>query len=71
MRELDTLLNYFFITLLILFPCWKIFRRVGLNPAFSLVVVIPGLGWLIAAAIVAFSKWPAIEAPRPEGVSNV
>jgi hypothetical protein len=46
---------------LIFFPFWKIFRRVGLNPAFSLFAFIPYLGWMIAGAILAFSKWPAID----------
>ena len=70
-NEASDLLTIAVLTLLIIIPCWKIFRRVGLNPGFSFLAVIPFLGWLIAAAILAFSKWPAIDATLPGGTRNV
>jgi hypothetical protein len=49
--------------LIVIYPCWKIFRRAGMNPALSLFIFLPGLGWWVAGAILAFSKWPAIDGP--------
>lgn len=57
--------------LLVIFPCWKIFQRVGLNPVLSLFIFLPGLGWWIAGAILAFSKWPGIDASPSGGTTNV
>jgi hypothetical protein len=65
------LLYHFVTAVLVIFPCWKIFQRVGLNPALSLLIFIPGLGWWIAGAILAFSKWPAIDATAGGGTTNV
>jgi len=48
--------------LIVIYPSWKIFERVGLNPALSLFIFLPGLGWWIAGAILAFSKWPRLDA---------
>jgi hypothetical protein len=56
------LLYHLFAALVLIFPCWKIFQRVGLNPALSLLIFVPGIGWWIAGAILAFSNWPAIHA---------
>ena len=55
--------------ILVIFPCWKIFQRVGLNPALSLFIFVPGLGWWIAGAILAYSNWPAVAA-SPGGDST-
>lgn len=44
-------------TIIFLFPAWRIFRKAGLNPTFSLTVLIPILGILLCASILAFSKW--------------
>jgi len=47
--------------LIAIYPSWKIFERAGLNPALSLFIFLPGLGWWIAGAILAFSKWPRVD----------
>jgi len=60
------LLYHFVVALLAIVPCWRVFQRVGLNPALSLFIFVPGLGWWIAGAILAFSKWP-MEAASPSG----
>ena len=57
--------------LLVIFPCWKIFQRVGLNPAHSLFIFVPVLGWWIAGAILGFSTWPAVDAAAGGGTTNV
>lgn len=38
-------------------PFWKVFRRAGLNPIYSLFLVIPLLGLVICFLILALSKW--------------
>ncbi len=48
--------------LILIYPLWKIFTRAGKNPALSLFIFIPLAGWLIVTLILAFSRWPAVEA---------
>jgi hypothetical protein len=69
--EHEGLLYFVIGTLLVIFPCWKIFARVGMNPALFLLIFIPGLGWWIAGAILAFSKWPAVETSTAGEATNV
>jgi len=45
------------LALLFLFPVWRIFQRAGLNPAISLTVLIPYVGFLLSGIILAVSKW--------------
>lgn len=45
------------IALLLLFPTWRIFKRAGLNPGYSLTLLIPILGMLVAGLVLAASKW--------------
>jgi hypothetical protein len=42
-------------------PAWVIFRRAGLKPAMSLIVLIPVIGPLFALVLLAFTPWPATE----------
>ncbi len=51
------ILLYLIIEALIIFPAWKIFKRAGMNPALSLLILIPGVGYFIAVGILAFSPW--------------
>lgn len=43
---------------LIVVPLWRICARAGFNPAVSLLAIIPVLGFLIVAGILAFAEWP-------------
>ncbi len=61
---------HFVAAVVAIYPCWKIFQRVGLNPALSLFIFVPCLGWWIAGAILAFSNWPAAGAPPSGGATN-
>jgi hypothetical protein len=45
------------LAVLLLYPTWRICGKAGLNPAISLTILIPGLGVLICALILALSKW--------------
>lgn len=50
-----------FLSFLLVFPLWKIFNKAGKNPAFSLFILIPSLGFLIIPLILAFTRWPSTE----------
>ena len=52
------------LSLLVVVPLWRIYGRAGLNPALSLLVLIPWVGGLAVLAVLAFSSWPA-QAGRP------
>ena len=54
------------ILIFVLYPVWRIFRRAGLNPVFSLVVFVPYGGVFIAGLILAFSKWQVSASPAME-----
>ncbi len=45
--------------IILLYPAWRMFDRAGFPPSVSLVVLIPGVGFLVALAILAFADWPA------------
>lgn len=46
-------------------PFWRILRRTGFKPAFSLFVLIPG-GVLVLLWVVAFAKWPVFTEEQKE-----
>jgi hypothetical protein len=46
------------VLILVVVPLWRICARAGFNPALSLIAIIPLLGFLIVAAILAFAEWP-------------
>ncbi len=50
---------------LIVVPLWKICARAGFNPLLSLLAIIPVIGLLAVAGILAFSEWPASRGKTP------
>ncbi|MEC5160591.1 hypothetical protein ACFDR9_001002 [Janthinobacterium sp. CG_23.3] len=44
---------------LLVLPLWKICGRAGFPPALALVAIVPVLGLLVVAGILAFAEWPA------------
>jgi len=42
---------------LVLVPLWVIFRKAGLNPGWSLLVLLPYIGPVLALMILAFAPW--------------
>ncbi len=46
-----------------IFLFWRIFTKAGLSGPLALLVLIPGIGWIIVVCILAFSEWNVI--PRP------
>lgn len=53
----DIAIAIFLAVVFLLYPAWRIYGKAGLNPAISLTVLIPLVGILVAALILAFSKW--------------
>lgn len=49
---------------IVLYPLWRIFRRTGLPPVLSIIVLIPIAGPLFVSCILAFARWP--KEPRHE-----
>jgi hypothetical protein len=57
-KEVEELIIQIIVSaVLLLYPTWRIFGKAGLSPALSLIVLIPGLGVLICALILALTKW--------------
>jgi len=52
------ILNSLLISLLLLYPAWRIYRRAGLPPWLALTVLVPMAGPLIATVILTFTRWP-------------
>jgi hypothetical protein len=46
------------LAILMFYPAWRIFERTGFPPALALLVLIPGVGILVALGILAFAEWP-------------
>jgi uncharacterized membrane protein len=47
----------FAFALVVIIPLWRIFERAGLQPALALIVLIPYVGIVVVALILAFSRW--------------
>ena len=57
------LVSHLVLSLLLVIPTWRIFVRAGFSGALSLLHFVPVVGLLVIMAILAFSDWPAGEAP--------
>lgn len=53
--------------LLVVVPLWRVFRRAGFAPAWSLLAMLPYLGVPICLALLAVRRWPADPLPREVG----
>jgi hypothetical protein len=47
------------VLILLIVPLWRICGRAGFSPALSLLAIIPMLGLVIVAAVLAFVEWPS------------
>jgi len=64
--EIGVVLAIALLTLVPVFLFWKVFTRVGLSPWLSLLLFIPYVGALAALAVLAFARWPSVNAtPEP------
>jgi hypothetical protein len=59
-------IGHLFLSLLLVIPTWRIFVRAGFSGALSLLHLVPVAGLLVFLAILAFSDWPAGEAPAAQ-----
>ena len=41
----------------IVFLFWRVFTKAGMSGPLALLVLVPGIGWVIALCILAFSEW--------------
>ena len=55
---------------MVIAPLWRICARAGFHPALSLVALVPVLGFLILASILALIEWPA-KSTGSVGADNV
>ncbi len=47
---------------------WRIFAKTGMGGALSLLVLIPGVGGLVAICVLAFGNWKVVPAPQLYGM---
>jgi hypothetical protein len=52
-------------SVLYVFPIWQILKRVGYNPTWSLLAIVP-FGKIIGLYILAFKRWPNQENPAKQ-----
>ncbi len=60
------MITWLALSTLFIVPLWRIFRRVGLKPGYTLFWVLPLLGPLIVLMILAFGAWRIVPQPAPE-----
>ena len=46
-----------------IFLFWRIFTKAGLSGPMALIVLVPGIGWIIVLCILAFSDWRVTPVP--------
>lgn len=59
------LIGFVIFSVLVVIPGWRIFKQTGMSPAWSLLVFLPGLGFLIIYLLLAFARWPALDEQQP------
>jgi hypothetical protein len=60
-------IGHVLVALVLIIPTWRICTRAGFSGALSLLHLVPVVGTLVVMAILAFSDWPAGEAPPQRG----
>ncbi len=65
MAENTFLFNWLVTSLLMIWPLGRIFTRAGLPGWHAAVVLVPGIGVLLALVLLVFNKWPTMPAPPP------
>jgi len=59
------LVNWLLTSLLLIWPLGRIFARAGLPNWYAAVVLVPGIGVLLALGLLVFNKWPTLPPPPP------
>ncbi|MDB5692899.1 MAG: hypothetical protein JWO81_1962 [Alphaproteobacteria bacterium] len=55
---MEALLGMAVLAVILVVPLYRIMQKAGLNPLLSLIIIVPGLGYLVAIGILAFAEWP-------------
>ena len=62
---INEMIGWFFGALvLVLYPAWRIHKRAGLQPALSLLILIPYVGIVVSALVLIMSPWPNVPASK-------
>lgn len=56
-EDVMSFVPYLLLVVLTAIPSWRLFKRTGMSPAWTLLSLIP-LGMIIVLWIVAFRRWP-------------
>jgi len=46
------------------FIYWRILKKAGLEGPLALLILVPGIGYIIVLCILAFSEWKVVPAPQ-------
>jgi hypothetical protein len=57
----------FVAVIFLLIPAWRIVKRAGMNPALSLLLLLPVVN-VIALWLFAFAEWPALKQQGPPAI---
>ncbi|MGI4827348.1 MAG: hypothetical protein ACRYFU_04030 [Janthinobacterium lividum] len=61
------LLFFLAIAIFFVYLVWRIFAKAGLPGPLALLWLVPGIGWIIALCILAFSEWKVVPARSAYG----
>lgn len=61
----DPFVKYYLSALIGIYPLQRIFRRAGFAPFHAAVLLVPFLGYVIAAGMLALRKWPVLSVDAP------
>ena len=51
-------------TALLVWLFWRVLTKAGMSGALSLLLLVPGIGWIIVMCILAFGTWKVVPAPN-------
>lgn len=50
---------YYLFALAIAVPVGRIFQRAGFNPAWTFLLLVPDVGWILCIMLLGLRRWPA------------
>jgi len=50
--------QYYLSVAIVMLPAVRIFMRAGVNPAWSLALLFPWVGYVVCAVVLGFNHWP-------------
>jgi len=58
--------TYYAVAAVLMAPVVRIFMRAGFHPAWALLLLLPVVGYIACAGVLALRKWPSATAGPPE-----